>query len=262
MVRMTSLADTIQAIPVQSMDTALADSFILGFDTETTGTISGKDSIVSASLVLRYPHKDFTSEVTQSWVINPRMPMHPAASRVNGFTDEFLATHGANQVDSIHEISDIIIAFLLRNIPVLSYNAPFDIAMLNGDMHKIGLADVTTELRDRDTENFLTHTQRELLVLDPLVIDRAVSHRPGPRKLIDTTQYYGVYPHGDFHTALADTVATVDVMREIIRLHDDIASLELTDLMPRQRFWYEQWQTSFNEYLRSKNRPQIKGSWL
>ena len=71
-----------------------------------------------------------------------------------------------------------------------------------------------------------------------------------------------MYPHGDFHTALADTVATVDVMREIIRLHDDIASLELTDLMPRQRFWYEQWQTSFNEYLRSKNRPQIKGSWL
>ncbi|WP_418969830.1 exonuclease domain-containing protein [Alloscardovia omnicolens] len=259
---MTSLVDTVNALTAQPRDLALSESYFLGFDTETTGTFYGKDSIVSASLVLRKPGSDFSADVRQEWVINPGMPMHPAATRVNGFTDDFLAENGQEQSSAIRELSDVIVTAQVKNIPLVAYNAPFDIAMLNGDVKKIGLAQLSVLINDRDDDAFLTGNERELLVLDPLVIDRAVSKRRGGRKLIDTTEYYGVYPHGDFHTATADTVATLDVLQEIIRLHSNVASLPLTDIMAFQRSSYNAWKENFNSYLSSQNRPLVQGSWL
>ncbi len=259
---MTALLDALSTITTQSVDCTLRDSYILGFDTETTGTSFGRDSIVSACLVLRNPRTGYTGDVTQYWEIDPRMPMNPAASRVNGFTSEYLADNGKDQEEAIEQIADIIIAAQLKNIPLLAYNAPFDVAMLNGDLKKIGLADITTLINDNDTENFLSGETRELLVVDPLVIDRAVSKRRGARKLADTTFYYGVQPHGSFHDAIADTTAAVDLVEPITRLYPQAASLALENLMSFQRESYTAWKDNFNEYLKSQGRPLIQGSWL
>ena len=54
---MTTLLEAIEAAPKQPGAVPLADSWLLGFDTETTGARPGRDAIVSASLVLRNPQR-------------------------------------------------------------------------------------------------------------------------------------------------------------------------------------------------------------
>nr|WP_240680355.1 exonuclease domain-containing protein [Alloscardovia theropitheci] len=244
------------------MDCPLSKSYLLGFDTETTGTTYGKDAIVSACLVLRNPATGYEADITSYWEINPRIPMNPMASRVNGFTTEYLTEHGMDQEVAITEISEIIVAAQLKNIPLLAYNAPFDVSMLNADLKKIGSAPLDTLMRDNDVDNFLSTTERELLIVDPLVIDRAVSKRTGSRKLIDTTFYYGVQPHGNFHNAVADTTAAVDLIEPITRLYPQAASIRLENLMSFQRESYTSWKDNFNEYLKTQGRSLIQGSWL
>ncbi|WP_018143847.1 exonuclease domain-containing protein [Alloscardovia criceti] len=259
---MTSLLHIIEDLSPQKRTTTLSDTYILGFDTETTGVSYGKDSIVSASLVLRNPAQGFEADVTGYWEINPQMEVNPFASRVNGFTTQYLQEHGEDQKTAITRLSDIIVAAQLKNIPLLAYNAPFDIHMLNGDLKKIGSSDLVTLTRDKDADNLITQTERELLIIDPLVIDRTISKRRGPRKLVDTTEYYGVHPHGSFHNALADTVAAVDLVEPMTRLFPQVAAVSLENLMAFQRDGYQAWKQQYNEYLKKNNRRLIQGSWL
>ncbi|MFD0705126.1 exonuclease domain-containing protein [Alloscardovia venturai] len=259
---MTSLLDAINAIDTQPLDTPLRSTYILGFDTETTGTRYGSDAIVSACLVLRNPSTGFDGDVIGYWEINPGIPMDPYASKVNGFTDEYLQAHGREQRAAIKEISHAIVTAQLKNIPLLAYNAPFDIAMLNGDLKRIGMADLTTTINDTDDETFLSGATKELLVIDPLIIDREVSKRKGKHKLIDTTEYYGVQPHGSFHDATADTIAAVDLIEPMSRLFDEVGQLQLKDLMSYQRTSYNAWKKNFNGWLENQGRMPIRGSWL
>lgn len=247
---MTELLTAIEAAPNQTADQTLANSWLLGFDTETTGVTAGRDAICSASLVLRDPAKGYAGDVIGEWLINPHRPVSPAASRVNGFTDEFLQEHGGEPTEVLETIAGIIADAQRHGIPLLAYNAPFDVDMLEGDLARWGLQ----SLRDR--------LDGELIVVDPLVIDREISHRKGKRTLTDTTFYYGVEPHGDFHNATADTTAAVDLIAPITRLYPQTGRLTLGELMDWQRDAHRRWKDSFNQWLVSKGRSPITGGWF
>ncbi|OTA26351.1 DNA polymerase III subunit epsilon [Alloscardovia macacae] len=246
---MTLLLDTLGALPTQNQDMPLRESYLLGFDTETTGTRAGTDAIVSASLVLRAPASASTStvsgeDVLAGWIIQPDVPMSPGASAVNGFTNEYLAENGMLQTEALPHIAQIIRLAQEKNIPLVAYNAPFDVHMLQGDLAKL------------HAEPLDIH-----LVVDPLVIDRTVSHRRGKRTLTDTTRYYGVQPRGDFHTAQADTVATLDLIEPLTRLYPS-CNVPLESLMEYQRAGYTAWKKSYNEYRVASGYSPIRGSWL
>ena len=76
-----------------------------GSTTETTGVAMGRDAIVSATLVLRDPRSAHDGDVIDTWIINPHRRMSPGASKVNGFTDAFLAEHGEEPIDAIERIA-------------------------------------------------------------------------------------------------------------------------------------------------------------
>ena len=76
----TSMEQALQSAPQQEGSTRLGDSWLLGFDTETTGTKPGKDGIVSASLVLRDPTKGYTGDVVATWIVNPHRHISKGAS--------------------------------------------------------------------------------------------------------------------------------------------------------------------------------------
>ncbi|KAB8291008.1 exonuclease domain-containing protein [Bifidobacterium avesanii] len=250
------LLSAIESVGEQHPDTTLADSWLLGFDTETTGIAAGRDAIVSATLVLRDPAKGHAGDVIASWIVNPHRPMNPRASEVNGFTDEFLAEHGEEPTVAVEAIAALIAAAQARRIPLLAYNAPFDVHMLEGDLKRWKL----DSLDERQAAAGVAPQQ--LLVVDPLVIDRKVSRRKGKRTLTDTTFYYGVEPHGDFHDATADTIAAVDLIAPMATLYPQVGHLALGDLMAWQHAAYADWRDSFNEWLSSRGRTPVRGDWL
>lgn len=229
----------------QTGTTALHDSRLLGFDTETTGARPGRDAIVSACLVLRDPARGRAGDISVSWIINPHRPMSAGASAVNGFTDDFLQENGAEPTEALGQIAQAVLDSQRIGIPLLAYNAPFDVAMLHGDLNRWNLADVDADL-----------------VVDPLVIDRKVSRRHGRRTLSDTTAYYGVEPDGDFHDASADTRAAVDLIAPMSTLYPQVGSLSLDEIMDWQRRAHEEWKASFNSWLESRGRRPITDSWL
>ncbi|MCH4160559.1 MAG: DNA polymerase III subunit epsilon [Bifidobacterium sp.] len=246
------LLDHIEAAESQLATTRLADSWLLGFDTETTGATPGNDAIVSATLVLRNPQSGHAEDLVGEWLINPHRHISAGASRVNGFTDSFVEEHGSEPTSALEEISAVIIAAQKRNIPLLAYNAPFDVKMLQGDLRRWQCSPEITDAFDDST----------LLIVDPLVIDRAVSRRSGKRTLSFTTEYYGVEPYGDFHDATADTIAAVDLVKPISTLYPQVGNLELSELMDWQRQAHRVWKESFNRWLESKGRRPIHENWF
>lgn len=247
---LTAMREALDAAPEQGMSTRLDQSWLLGFDTETTGTDPGQDNIVSASLVLRNPQTGYEGDAVAEWIINPGRHISKGASRVNGFTDEYLAENGSEPAESIEQIARVIMAAQGKHIPLLAYNAPFDVRMLNGDIRQ-WCAGRMEPFREQD-----------LLVVDPLVLDRAISHRSGRRTLTYTTEYYGVIPHGDFHNATADTVASVDLIEPMTTLYPQVGKITLDELMGWQREAHDTWQKQFNEWLTSKGRRSSTDTWL
>ena len=247
---MTNLKEALDAAPVQDADTPLAHSWLLGFDTETTGVTAGRDAIVSATLVLRNPQSTHTDDVVGTWIINPHRRMSPGASKINGFTDAFLAEHGEEPVDAIERIASLIACAQTKRIPLLAYNAPFDIRMLNGDLDR-------WQLRSME-ERFTS----PMLVVDPLIIDRSVSRRSGRRTLEYTAEYYGVEPDGDFHDATADTIAAVDLIAPMTTLYPQVGRITLDELMDWQRDAYGTWRESYNRWMSAHGRSPVRDAWL
>lgn len=231
--------------PKQSENTTLAHSLLLGFDTETTGT-DADDAIASASLVLRDPNSGHEGDTIAEWLVNPHHRMSPGASKVNGYTDAFLEAQGAEPTEAIDEIGKAIRLAQAKSIPLLAYNVPFDVRMLRGDLKRWDLPALPDEL----------------IVVDPLVIDRTVSKRSGKRTLTYTTEYYGVEPHGDFHDATADTIAAVDLIAPMCELYPQVCNLKLGELMDWQRKAFAAWRDSFNDWLMSKGRRPVNDEWL
>jgi DNA polymerase III subunit epsilon len=241
----TTIMQAITEAPQQDESTALSQSWLLGCDTETTGTGS-EDAIVSASLVLRNPETGFDEDVIAEWIINPHRHISAGASQVNGFTDEYLQANGMEPAEALTAIGSIITKAQSKNIPLLAYNAPFDVRMLSNDLQRWDLVPLP----------------EDLLVVDPLIIDREISHRRGKRTLTYTTEYYGVEPHGDFHDATADTIAAVDLIKPISTLYPQVGALKLGELMDWQRQAHEKWRVSFNEWMSSHGRGPVTDSWL
>ncbi len=263
MVRMTSrIIDELDSLRPQSPDTLLSESLLLGFDTETTGLAAGNDAIVSASLVLRNPTTGFEGDLADSWLINPHRPISPGASAVNGLSDNYVAEHGSEPMPSLDAIADTIAAAQRLRIPLVAYNAPFDVRMLQGDLTRWRLRPLESRIAPSAQRTGSGAPGTPLLIADPLVFDRALSHRHGSHRLSATTEYYGIYPHGDFHDASTDTVATLDLVGPMTRLYPQLAALSLGSLMEWQTASFAQWKSSYNEWAKSNGRRPRTDTWF
>ena len=234
------ILEELEKIPQQPNDLSSCD--LLGFDTETTGLAPGKDSIISASLVLR-DRKSGEDEIS-NFLINPGIPIDPRASAVNGLTQEFVEKNGGSQEEEVEEIAKAILLAQQKGVPVVAYNAPFDISMLKGDLKKIGRQDLAEKL---------SHVS----VLDPLIIDRELSHRPGKRRLENAMEWWGVAPKGDYHDAQVDTQAALDLLCAMLKSHPDFPY----PAMDWQREAYRKWAKNRNEWAAKNGAFEVKEEW-
>ena len=213
---------------------------LLGFDTETTGVDTATCRIVTAALVLRVPHHAAGATTTiDNWLINPGVEIPAVATAVHGITTEFASANGENPVVALEQIATQITEHLRTGIPVVAFNAAFDLSLLEAELTRHGLETLHQRLG-----------HEVMPVIDPLVLDRLLDkYRPGKRRLGDLLAVYGVEVDADnLHAADIDVLATLDVLAAMARRYPAIANMPLNDLHAAQITAHREWAENFNQW--------------
>lgn len=214
------------------------DGPLLGFDTETTGVDVDSDWIVTAALVRR----DASGTHVRTWLIDPGVEIPAGATAIHGITTEQARTHGEPAALALEEIAVVLAESIAAGVPVVAFNASFDLCILAADLRRHGLA----TLADRLGGDVVP-------VIDPLVLDRAEDqYRSGKRKLVDLCGLYQVADGGRLHTADVDVIATLDVLAAIVDRYPHLGALELARLHAYQVTAHRAWAEGFNAWRTRK----------
>lgn len=217
---------------------------MVGFDTETTGVSTASDRIVTAAVITRTGVGPHAAVSVRTWLINPGIPIPPAATAVHGVTDEMVQAEGQPAADALEEIAGVLAGALRSGFPVVAFNAQFDVSILEAELNRHGLPSLASRL---DTDDIRP-------VVDPLVLDRHLDRwRKGPRRLVNMCQTYGVSVDADtLHAADADVLATLDVLQAIAVKFPEVGAVALADLHDQQVEAHRKWATEFSAWLTSK----------
>lgn len=215
------------------------------FDLETTGIDVETSRIVSATVAVL----DAAGEVTEriDWLLDPGVEIPAQATNVHGITTEHAVQHGREAAAGVAEIVAALRSHLDRGLPLVAYNAPYDLTLLNRESIRHGVDPLVSPSP----------------VIDPLVIDKAVDkYRKGKRTLEVTSAFYGVSLE-DAHDSGADAIAAGRVAQAIARAHAAALQVSLAELHALQVTWCKQQADSFQDYMRRERDPQFvaAGGW-
>jgi DNA polymerase III subunit epsilon len=214
------------------------------FDLETTGVDVETARIVTAHVGLI----DMTgrSIVEGAWLADPGVEIPEGAAAVHGITTERARADGRPSGEVVAEIIAAIEAVFARGIPLVIYNAPYDLTVLDREAKRHGLASPVIGN-----------------VVDPLVIDKALdTYRKGKRTLEAASELYGV-TLSDAHDAAADAIAAGRVAQAIAARYPEELGVSAEELHRKQVGWCAEQASSFQEYMRKKRDPGFTadGRW-
>ncbi|WP_418959714.1 3'-5' exonuclease [Streptomyces tritici] len=222
---------------------------LVGFDLETTGTDPREARIVTASVVGvengRVVHQ-------RDWLADPGIRIPEQASAIHGITSERAAAEGRPAREVAEELAELLTGYWNRGVPVVAYNASFDLTLLEAELRRHGLPSLGDRLGGAIGP-----------VVDPYTIDRSVDrYRRGKRTLEAVCAEYGVVLEAA-HQAAADALAAVRVAVAIAERHPSVAALAPAELHERQISWYRERAEDFQAFLRRKGDPEavVDPSW-
>ncbi|WP_229731201.1 exonuclease domain-containing protein [Microbacterium faecale] len=217
------------------------------FDLETTGIDVANDRIVTAFVGVL----DASGEVIEShsWLADPGIEIPAAAAAVHGVSTETARAEGRAAAEVVGEIIGALRTLFDTGIPVVAYNAPFDLSVLRHEAARHGLAPIANPSP----------------VVDPLVVDKQHDrYRRGKRTLDIVAAHYGVTLE-DAHDASADAIAAGRVaLAQAERFGSDLPTT-LAELHAAQVGWAAAQAASLGEYFVRIGRiapgETIDGSW-
>lgn len=217
------------------------DPGFLAFDTETTGTDPAVDRIVTAALV-HFVHGQPTSQ--REWLLKLDIPIPQASTDVHGITDEHARLHGQDEHAALTEIHQHITS---AGLPIVAFNATFDIEMLNANLVRHGLEPIT-----------------QTPIICPYVLDkqfdRYVKGR-NQRRLMPTIQRYGLQlDEDDWHGAAADATITGQLFLAEMDKYDDLHELTSQQLGESIATWRDQQEADFHAWLARKKAEEAAES--
>lgn len=222
---------------------------VVGFDTETTGVDVDVDRIVSAALVHRAgctgPGGAGPVTTVRTWLLDPGVEIPPGATGIHGITTDQARRLGRPAPVALDEIAEVLVAAQRRGEAVVAYNASFDLTLLDVELRRHGLRTVPERL-GRDVAP----------VLDPFVLDRALDpYRPGPRRLGDLCERYGVTVADALHSADVDVLATLDVLARMVDLFPALRDQTVAALHDRQAAEHRAWADVLNAERLARGLP-------
>ncbi|MDO5671538.1 MAG: exonuclease domain-containing protein [Actinomycetaceae bacterium] len=230
--------------------TTWAKGPFLGFDTETTGVATGSDRIVTVALIERRAGEE---DHVRTWMIDPGIDIPEEATRIHGITTEMARTHGAPPEQGLEEVADALVGALSIGTPIVGFNVPFDLDILQSELQRHGLP----TLADRLPAGIAP-------VLDPLVIDRTKARfRKGKRGLAKLINAYALPGRDDFHSAKGDVMATLDLLEAMLQTYPDLLDMNLEEIHAWQVEAHAQWAADMNAWRETKgfDGPPISAGW-
>lgn len=222
-------------------------------DLETTGTDVENDRIVTACVAVLDGSGKLAPQA-QNWLAWPGTEIPEAASAVHGITTEHAREHGLPAAQVADEAAAAVGKAAGAGIPVIAFNAAFDLTLLDREVSRYDLGTFTWDLE-----------AAEVLVVDPLVLDKALDrYRKGKRRLGDVAAHYGVKAEGA-HSADGDATAAARVAWKIAATYPHIARMDAAQLMAFQKAAAADQARSFADYLRRQGKDAeaeaVDGSW-
>jgi DNA polymerase-3 subunit epsilon len=214
------------------------------FDLETTGLDTSTARIVSAHVGLL----DADGRVVRSrdWLADPGVPIPEQATAVHGISTERARAEGRPAAEVVAEIIDELNSLFDAGIPVVIYNAPYDLSLLAAEARRHGHEPI----------------HEPAPIIDPLVIDKAVDrYRRGKRTLAAAAGYYGV-DLLSAHEASSDAIAAGRVAQAIARVYAEALDVAPHHLHGLQVDWCRSQAESFQDYMRRTKDPEFVTSGL
>lgn len=225
------------------------DGRLAAFDIETTGTDTENDRIVTAAVSIVGGGED---PVSRSWLVNPGVTIPAEATAVHEITNEMVLREGAPAAEAVGEITSILAGALAEAIPVVAFNARFDLTILDREARRHGIEPLTDQVGGSDG----------LLVVDPYVLDKQVNRfRKGRRNLAILCEDFKV-PLTDAHSADADALAAARLAWRMGRNYPELGEMEIFDLHDAQIGWAFEQAESLQRYFTEQGRPEkVEGAW-
>jgi DNA polymerase III subunit epsilon len=204
------------------------------FDLETTGVDVRTARVVTAYVGVLDASGAVVS--SQSWMADPGIEIPAGAAAVHGITTERARADGRPAAEVVAEVLAELRSVLERGLPIVVYNAPYDLTLLAHEAARHGLEPIVAPSP----------------VIDPLVIDKAVDrYRRGKRTLEAACAHYGVLLDGA-HDASIDAIAAGHVARAIVAQHAAALPDTLEGLHAAQIAWHDAQADSFEDYMRTQ----------
>ena len=135
---------------------------LVGFDLETTGTDPSSARVVTAAISYVAPSGALLPR-SREWIVDPGVEIPDGARAVHGISTEQARKAGGPALTGLWEILDELEAVFVAGSPLVVFNAPYDLTLMDAEAMRYGLPG----LRSR-------RAFEQALVVDPLVIDRFV----------------------------------------------------------------------------------------
>ncbi len=222
--------------PPGATQTTWADGPMSPFDEESTGTDVENDRIVTATVMTIIG----STPRVRSWLINPGIDIPAEATAVHGITTEHARAHGTPAPEAIAQIRQALVDELYAGRPLVIYNSPFDLTMLDRECRRYGIEP-------------LGAARVPMRVIDPLVLDRATDpYRKGSRKLVDVARHHGVtLSEKDAHTSDGDCLATARVAW-CLGKRTPAGRMDIDQLQVWQREAHSRWAANFEAFKRKQ----------
>ncbi|MEU2617025.1 3'-5' exonuclease [Streptomyces sp. NPDC007157] len=223
---------------------------LIGFDLETTGTDPREARIVTGAVIEVRAGQELGR---REWLADPGVEIPADAVAVHGISNERAAAEGRPADQVADALADVLTGYWKTGVPVVAYNATFDLTLLSAELRRHGLPSLSDRLGGLDPAP----------VIDPYTIDRWVDrYRRGKRNLEAVCAEYGI-TLAAAHNASADALAAARLAGAIAERHPKIAALGPAELHRRQVEWYAEWAADFQNFLRRKGEADavVDGAW-
>lgn len=238
------------------MNVAQALHTIYSFDIESTSGNPLEAHVVTATLtkLVKGQAVDY-----RSWTIKPAVEIPAEAIEIHGITNEWISEHGGDPKENLAEILTMVAQVLRAGVPLVIYNAAYDLTLLESQAAYYSLP----SLQDRlEPEHF--H-----FVIDPFVLIQGYEsyrtvegHWGKGYKLPEVCARYGV-EFVESHDAMADSIGAGKVAIAFFARHPEMLADGPAALFEKMVDWRGRIQAGLREYFDSKKKEHdgVDGGW-